>query len=46
MGGGKAVDGVALGGGLFREVEETADVVILLEAGKEALGLLDRETKS
>ena len=45
MGGGEAVDGVTLGGGLFGEVEKAADVIVLVEAGKEAFGLFDRKTK-
>ena len=43
--GGEAVDGVALGGRLFGEMEKAADVVVLVEAGKETLGLCDRKTK-
>ena len=45
VGGGEAVDGVTPGGGLFGEMEKTADVVVLGEARKEALGLFDRKTK-
>ena len=45
VGGGEAVDGMALGAGLFGEMEETADVVVLVEAGKEAFRLFDRKTK-
>ena len=45
VGGGEAVDGVNLGGRLFGEMEKTADVVVLVETGEEALGLFDRKTK-
>jgi hypothetical protein len=45
VGGGEAVDRVTLGGGLFGEMEETADVVVLFEAGKEAFCLFNRKTK-
>ena len=45
VGGGEAVDGVTLGGRLFGEVEKTADVIVLVEAGEEAFGVFDRKTK-
>ena len=45
MGGGKTVDRVRLDTRFLGEVEETADVVVLFEAGKEAFRLFDRKTK-
>ena len=39
--GGKAVDGVGFSAWFFGEVKETADVIILFEAGKEAFRLFN-----
>ena len=41
VGGGEAVDGEAAAVEI-REVEEAADVIVLVEAGEEALGFLGR----
>ena len=45
MGGGETVDGIALGVGFLGEVEKAADVVVLVEAGEEALCFFDGKTK-